>query len=426
MASNKTGGVTSSGIATNESTGERYIPSSTRADGSKRREIRVRPGYRPPEDVELYKNRAAEAWKNRGKTGGGVPGAEGLKPSAEDSGSAASNKNAKRREARKKAKATQDSAGATKDVTQIENWRAAAAAPNGAAKKEADSSGAAKQPTEEALDPEAENEKKARNLKKKLRQARDLRDKKNQGEALLPEQLEKVIKIQELVRQLDALGFDANGDKKDASAEEEKDTESAKLHPRFEFDGYFNFQDFLADAPSSDVCTARAGIIDLCPCISLTARHKFRIARILADLHKCEVLNHPDADIALTTILNLNAGRNRLLVRTQYHVRLRCGAQLPPSMQPFFACPHRSLLYFAHAGSWHMDECLECGAQFTRDVGHQWKREGYFTVTRDLGGTSWPPDEAWRVQCRSRDLAWYHEFWKDDTFACHSLRDLQH
>ncbi|RAH73357.1 putative RNA binding protein Pym, partial [Aspergillus aculeatinus CBS 121060] len=224
---NKTGGVTSSGIATNETTGERYIPSSTRADGSKRREIRVRPGYRPPEDVELYKNRAAEAWKNRGKTGGGgVPGAEGLKPvedsDANKSSTAASNKNAKRREARKKAKATgQDSPGAAKDVTQIENWRAAAATattPNGGAEKEAEG----KQPTEseQTLDPEAENEKKARNLKKKLRQARDLRDKKNQGEALLPEQLEKVIKIQELVRQLDALGFDANGDKRDASAEE--------------------------------------------------------------------------------------------------------------------------------------------------------------------------------------------------------------
>ncbi|PYH41467.1 putative RNA binding protein Pym [Aspergillus saccharolyticus JOP 1030-1] len=220
MATNNTGGVTSSGIATNEATGERYIPSSTRADGSKRREIRVRPGYRPPEDVELYKNRAAEAWKNRGKTGGGVPGAEGLKSADEaeatKSGSAASNKNAKRREARKKAKATQESAGAAKDVKQIENWRAAA--PNGEEAK----------PTEQALDPEAEKEKKARNLKKKLRQARDLRDKKNQGEALLPEQLEKVIKIQELVRQLDALGFDASGDKKDASAEE-KATESEKV-----------------------------------------------------------------------------------------------------------------------------------------------------------------------------------------------------
>jgi hypothetical protein len=40
--------------------------------------VEVRPGYKPPEDVELYKNRAAAAWKNRGK--GGVPGAENRSP----------------------------------------------------------------------------------------------------------------------------------------------------------------------------------------------------------------------------------------------------------------------------------------------------------------------------------------------------------
>ncbi|KAL4895426.1 hypothetical protein BDV59DRAFT_200072 [Aspergillus ambiguus] len=200
MASSQSGAVSSSGITVDAATGERYIPSSVRADGSKRREIRVRPGYRPPEDVELYKTRAAEAWKNRGK--GGVPGAEGLKPdndTAAKTGGAASNKNAKRREAKKKAKATQDgSEPATegRNVKDIENWRAPVP----------------KEP--EPVDLEAEKEKKARNLKKKLRQARDLRDKKNQGEALLPEQLEKVIKIQELIRQLDALGFDADGGKK--------------------------------------------------------------------------------------------------------------------------------------------------------------------------------------------------------------------
>ncbi|KAL5357530.1 hypothetical protein BJX96DRAFT_172605 [Aspergillus floccosus] len=204
MASSQPGSVSSSGITVDAVTGERYIPSSVRADGSKRREIRVRPGYRPPEDVELYKNRAAEAWKNRGKTG--IPGVEGLKTdndTAAKAGSAASNKNAKRREAKKKAKATKDGSEPTaqsRNVKDIENWRAPAP-------KEA-------QPESEPVDLEAEKEKKARNLKKKLRQARDLRDKKNQGEALLPEQLEKVIKIQELVRQLDALGFDANGDKK--------------------------------------------------------------------------------------------------------------------------------------------------------------------------------------------------------------------
>ncbi|CAD0041057.1 unnamed protein product [Aureobasidium pullulans] len=65
--------VSRAGITTSAS-GERHIPSSVRPDGSVRKEIRVRPGYRPPEDVELYKNRTAEAYKNRTK--GGVPGAD--------------------------------------------------------------------------------------------------------------------------------------------------------------------------------------------------------------------------------------------------------------------------------------------------------------------------------------------------------------
>ncbi|KAL4797656.1 RNA binding protein Pym [Aspergillus venezuelensis] len=201
--------VSKSGITTDAVTGERYIPSSVRADGSKRKEIKVRPGYRPPEDVELYRNRAAEAYKKRGKAGvpGAVPGAESLKDTdAPKSGSTASNKNAKRREAKKKAKTTQDGT-SEKDISQLESWRTPAA---GADKKGINESEAAA-----PVDPEVEQEKKARNLKKKLKQARELNDKKNQGEALLPEQLEKVIKIQELIRQLDALGFDANGDKKD-------------------------------------------------------------------------------------------------------------------------------------------------------------------------------------------------------------------
>ncbi|EKV13303.1 RNA binding protein Pym, putative [Penicillium digitatum] len=214
MASN----VARSGITTDAQTGERYIPSSVRADGSRRKEIRVRPGYKPPEDVELYKHRAAASWKTRGKAG--VPGAEAL--SSEDdktkttvkptttATTATSNKNAKRREAKRNAKET-DEAGPTAEGrgAYSNNWRVPAPTP----KKE-------EKLTEEPVDLEAENEKKARGLKKKLRQARDLRDKKLQGEALLPEQLEKVIKIQELVRQLDILGFDSNGDKKNGDSNE--------------------------------------------------------------------------------------------------------------------------------------------------------------------------------------------------------------
>ncbi|CAI6335252.1 unnamed protein product [Periconia digitata] len=182
--------VSRAGITTS-ATGERHIPSSTRADGSVRKEIKVRPGYRPPEDVEIYKNRTAEGWKNRGK--GGVPGAEGLKSEAEPTkpNTAAASKNAKRREARKKAAAS------TVD-----------------GQEEVKTSDAQVKPEQEKpVDPEAEKEKEAKKLSKKLRQARDLKDKKEQGGVLLPEQFEKVIKMNELIRQLENLGFNAQGEK---------------------------------------------------------------------------------------------------------------------------------------------------------------------------------------------------------------------
>ena len=181
---------TKAGIIETQS-GERHIPSSVRADGSKRKEIKIRPGYKPPEDVETYKNRTADAWKNRGS--GGIPGAEGLKDD-KDEGSASNNKNAKRREARKRAKATEESAETIKPRT------------NEAAKKTED--------VVEEVDPEVERQKKARNLKKKLNQAKELKEKKEGGAALLPEQFAKVIKMNELIKELHALGFDAAGEEK--------------------------------------------------------------------------------------------------------------------------------------------------------------------------------------------------------------------
>jgi partner of Y14 and mago protein len=176
--------------------GERHIPSSVRPDGTKRKEIKIRPGYKPPEDVEVYKNRTADAFKNRGS--GGIPGADGLKDDKEE-GSAASNKNAKRREARKKAKATEEGGEKVKEPEKKDGGDKA----------------------EEVVDPEVEREKKARNLKKKLKQAKELKEKKEGGAALLPEQFAKVIKINELIRELDHLGFDAEGEPK-VKVEEEK------------------------------------------------------------------------------------------------------------------------------------------------------------------------------------------------------------
>lgn len=179
-------------------TGDRHIPSSTRADGSKRKEIKIRPGYKPPEDVEVYKNRTAEGFRTRGN--GGIPGAGGLKDEEADT-TPASNKNAKRREARRKAAASSAVPTPETEVLAKDNWR-----------QPIDNQG---NTGEEAIDPKAEEEKRARNLKKKLKQAKDLKEKKEGGAALLPEQFAKVIKINELIRELDALGFDSEGEPKE-------------------------------------------------------------------------------------------------------------------------------------------------------------------------------------------------------------------
>ena len=190
---------TNAGIVTNDDSGDRHIPESVRGDGTTRKAIKIRPGYRPPEDVEVYKNRPAEAFRDRGKRIG-IPGAAGLKNDSQEQSSAASNKNAKRREARKKAKAAEDGVDGDDNAEKAAHDTEPAPAP---------------------VDPEAERDKKARTLKKKLKQARDLQNKKEGGETLLPEQIAKVIKMNELIRELDALGFDNNGEPKEGSGEAE-------------------------------------------------------------------------------------------------------------------------------------------------------------------------------------------------------------
>lgn len=193
------------GIVVDEGSGERQIPESLRADGTTRKAIKIRPGYRPPEDVELYKNRTAESFRNRGK--GGIPGVEGLGERKKGMPtSTPTSKNAKRREARKKAKSTDESQpDATTTATQD----------------------AADAQAADPVDPEVEKEKKARNLKKKLKQAKDLKSRKAEGETLLPEQIAKVIKINELIRELEALGFDSEGEPKDSTAASQAETTTA-------------------------------------------------------------------------------------------------------------------------------------------------------------------------------------------------------
>ena len=185
------------------SNGESVIPASTRPDGSVRKEIRVKPGYKPPEDVEVYKNRTAEAWKNRGK--GGVPGAQVVGAEEKEPPHRVAAKNARRREARKKAAAAGTEGEENKEGL-IDHDMTNEDVPK--------TNGAVEESIPEEVDPEAEKAKEARKLCKKPRQARELKEKKDNGDSLLPEQFAKVIKMNELIRQLDSLGFDAEGEKK--------------------------------------------------------------------------------------------------------------------------------------------------------------------------------------------------------------------
>lgn len=200
-----------SGIITDDA-GTRHIPESVRADGSVRKAIKIRPGYKPAEDVQVYKNRTAETFRSRYK--GGVIGAEAAADddaNAPSTSSAAANKNAKRREARKKAKAVGGENGENKEG---EGWEASAAKlatePPAHILESRGENGSSEAPP--AADADAELKKKARNLTKKLKQAKELKSKKDDGQSLLPEQFAKVIKINELVRELAALGFDSEGE----------------------------------------------------------------------------------------------------------------------------------------------------------------------------------------------------------------------
>lgn len=212
--------ISTSGIRT-LATGHSVIPSSLRPDGSTRKEIKVRPGYRPAEDQEKYRNRNVEARSNIGK--GGIPGAEPTNTPVEGAVEE-KNKNAKRREAARKKTA----AAAAADVNRVPN-AGIEAITNGLQNSQLNESETDKlkqawrDPSQLAMnqsktalevDETAEKEKRARNLKKKLRQARELREKKEGGGELLPEQLTKVTKIQELIRDLDKLGYDADGELK--------------------------------------------------------------------------------------------------------------------------------------------------------------------------------------------------------------------
>ncbi|EFN53138.1 hypothetical protein CHLNCDRAFT_137518 [Chlorella variabilis] len=180
--------------------GERIIAQSKRPDGTVRKERRVRAGYVPQDEQQVYVSRGAAFRQSVPKCPGFDDSSAAAAPAKPKTKSAA--KNAKRKE-KKLAEQGTVAAGSAGD--------AAAAAVQSLSLGDGGSSGAA-QVAAPAADPAAAEEpsveKQIRNLKKKMRQAEALAEKQAAGQALTAEEGAKLGKLagwQEELRQLEAL-----------------------------------------------------------------------------------------------------------------------------------------------------------------------------------------------------------------------------
>ncbi|RAH45689.1 uncharacterized protein BO95DRAFT_463715 [Aspergillus brunneoviolaceus CBS 621.78] len=227
-----------------------------------------------------------------------------------------------------------------------------------------------------------------------------------------------------------------------------------ELHPRAEFDSYschHRWAPFLALSTSA-MCTAQTGIVDLCPCISLTARHKMRIARYLAKdasdpqdrryapidtdprfrdiptgpntrglVHDCNIPACWAGDILSHSMVLFLDSRRNLIAHTWYRVSTRWGS----AGWSLYACPHYSLLAFRYIEPVRRPSnvCPLCRAQWHTELGWPWRDELWVTLTRDLGGARWPPDAAWQAQRRLRSRDWYRKMFKEDRMGVDWVQD---
>ncbi|KAF9948619.1 hypothetical protein BGZ72_009496 [Mortierella alpina] len=167
----------------------RVIPMTRRPDGTYRKERKVRPGYTPPEDVAKYTNQVLDSIRP-------APTPSPLASTASSTPKTKTQlKNDKRKAKRKDEAAAADMGSATSgSVFKAES----AAQKNESKDTDTPSADPASATTATAVDPE----KKLRALNKKLRQVEQLKERQDKGEVMLPEQLEKITKMDELLAQI--------------------------------------------------------------------------------------------------------------------------------------------------------------------------------------------------------------------------------
>jgi len=190
--------------------GERIVPSTRRPDGTYRKEIKIRPGFVPPEDVGKYRSAKQIEADQRAAIKGRVVGL--VRPEVA-AAKAAMNKSQKKNEKRK------DKRKDTKVEEVADSWDAESS--QGTSEHSGvDKAGeaASSQVQDATLIPPSQEEsssssttdpdelaKQLKALQKKLRQAEQLRSKTSTGGSLLPEQRKKVDGIADLEKQIAAM-----------------------------------------------------------------------------------------------------------------------------------------------------------------------------------------------------------------------------
>ncbi|KAF9920373.1 hypothetical protein FBU30_009824 [Linnemannia zychae] len=188
---------TISGIQERED--ERVIPITRRPDGTFRKERKIRPGYTPPEDVAKYTNRVLESAR---------PIVTPPTPATSANNTPKSKtqiKNDKRKAKRKEEAIAAELAGyptAPKTTPSIADTTTKTMT------TASDPKNVTTESTENtAVTEPVDREKKLRALNKRLRQIEQLKERQAKGETMLPEQLEKLEKMDDILAQIAELSL---------------------------------------------------------------------------------------------------------------------------------------------------------------------------------------------------------------------------
>ncbi|KAL8276105.1 hypothetical protein RQP46_011487 [Phenoliferia psychrophenolica] len=203
--------------------GTRVVQGSRRPDGTYRKELKIRPGFTPEEDVTRYRTtRAAEA-EARAAIKGRVPGLAPNAVAAALTGmSKAQKKNSRRKEKRRgedgEEIVSEDEEGGTAAKEVADDWD------DGEDDESAPKSTKVVQPVVVATPPPApapviEESKVIKALKKKLRQAEALKERETLGLYLPPAEREKIKTIPSIEEELARMTL---GEKKDGDVKVEE------------------------------------------------------------------------------------------------------------------------------------------------------------------------------------------------------------